>query len=259
MALPILHSTPDLRSISERVNVLIRDYNREDARVPVFALDTGSATAYEIAPVPGAYMYIEGQLFAFKAANANSGTAPTLNVNGLGDGTITYPDGSALAPGDIAANGFYFVQVASTTPTFHLQTRPAPPISNTGATTFLGANVALNNTSSYFNGPNTGSIGANGQTWLITATATFSDTAGAAFFEAAIHNGSSYVAATGMQSSATNFQAVVALSVVVTLSAATTFTLRGRDFNSTSGLLLTTGAAAAIANKATSITAVRLA
>jgi hypothetical protein len=90
--------------------------------VPLFALDTGSATAYAIAPIPGIEQYVVGQIFAFKAANANSGTAPTLNVNGLGAGTITYPDGSALVPGDIAANGFYFVQVASTTPTFHLMT-----------------------------------------------------------------------------------------------------------------------------------------
>jgi hypothetical protein len=124
MALPILPSTTDTRSITERANVLIKNYNREDTRVPIYALDTGTATAYEIAPVPGIEMYVVGQIFAFKAENANSGTAPTFAVNGLTAGTITYPDGSALLPGDIAANGFYFVQVASTTPTFHLMNSP---------------------------------------------------------------------------------------------------------------------------------------
>lgn len=122
MALPILPSTTDLRTVTERVNPLIKDYNREDLRVPIYALDTGSATAYAIAPIPGIKLYRVGDIFVFKALNANSGTAPTLNVNSIGAGTITYPDGSALVPGDIAANGFYFVQVTSTTPTFALMT-----------------------------------------------------------------------------------------------------------------------------------------
>jgi hypothetical protein len=124
MALPTLTTNADTRTITERVGVLIRDYNREDKRIPLYAQDTGSATAYAIAPIPGVEQYIAGQIFSFKAANANTGTAPTLAVNGLTAGTITYPDGSALLPGDIATNGFYFVQVASTTPTFHLMNSP---------------------------------------------------------------------------------------------------------------------------------------
>jgi hypothetical protein len=98
MPLPILPSTTDIRTITERVNVLIKDYNRTptasltsaDMFPPIFALDTGSATAYAIAPIPGIEQYVVGQPFIFKALNANSGTAPTLAVNGLTAGTISY-------------------------------------------------------------------------------------------------------------------------------------------------------------------------
>jgi hypothetical protein len=120
MPLPVLPPTADPRTNAERTNVLIRNYNREDTRIPIYAADTGSATAYAIAPIPGITFYTVGQIFTFAAAHANSGAAPTLAVNGLSPGTITYPDGSALVPGDIAANGLTMVQVASTTPTFHL-------------------------------------------------------------------------------------------------------------------------------------------
>ena len=122
MPLPAVSPGADARAFAERFGPLIREYNRTDKFAPLYAADTGSATAYAIAPVPGISKvgYVVGQLFTFKASNANTGTAPTLNVNGLGAGTITYPDGSALVPGDIAANGFYTVQVTATTPTFHL-------------------------------------------------------------------------------------------------------------------------------------------
>jgi hypothetical protein len=259
MALPILPSTTDIRTITERVNPLIKFYNREDTRVPLYALDTGSATAYVIAPIPGIEQYIVGQIFVFKAANANSGTTPTLAVNGLTAGTITYPNGGALTAGDIPANAFVEVVVASTTPTFHLLTRSVAAITNTGATTFLGADVALNNVANFFNGPNTGSIGASGQVWLIIGVAQLTDTAGIAALEAAIFDGTNYIANSVGQNFAASARVPVTICAVVTLSGATTFTLRAKDPTSVSGVLKTTDAASGVANKATSITAVRLA
>lgn len=268
MPLPILPSTTDLRTVTERVNPLIKYYNRTpiaaqtsaDTFPPIYALDTGSATAYALAPVPGIEQYVAGQPIIFKAANANSGTAPTLNVNSLGAGTITYPDGSALVAGDIPANGFVEVIVASTTPTFHLQTpRASVPINNSGSTTFLGADVALNNVANFFSGPNTGSIGASGQVWQITAVATLDDTAGAAAVELAIFDGSVYIANSVTTIPFASGRSMGAVTVVVTLSAATTFTLRAKDLNSASGFIRTTSNATGVANKATSITAVRLA
>ncbi len=88
----------------------------------LYAIDTGSATAYAIAPSPGIAAYVVGYSARFKAVNANSGTTPTLAVNGLAAGTITWPDGTALAAGDIPANAFVECICTSTTPTWHLQT-----------------------------------------------------------------------------------------------------------------------------------------
>lgn len=126
------------------------------------------------------------------------------------------------------------------------------------ATTFLGADVPLNNTANFFDGPNTGSIGAAGEKWLITANATMSDTAGAAVFGLAIHDGTNYIVGNNGSIHAANFPVNVSVSIVVTLAAATAFALRARDASSTSGVLQTTSTGGAIANKATSITAVRL-
>lgn len=265
MSLPALqNSGADSRVVAERLNRLIREFNRTDLSVPVYAADTGSATAYAIAPAPGIAAYAIGQIFVFKAANANSGTAPTLNVNSKGAGTIYLPTGGALVAGDIPANGMAMVVVASTTPTFHLLNPvlspvPAtPPATNTGATTFLGSDVALNNTATFFSGPNTGSIGANGQVWLILAVAAVRDTAGAAGIVAQIHDGTNPIVADTITTGGTSYEGVISLHIAVTLTGATTFTLKACDITSTNGQLLTTSASAGVSNKSTYITAVRL-
>jgi hypothetical protein len=187
MSLPALPSTTDIRSITERVNAIIKQiYNKV---IPVGA-----------------------------------------------DNYVLTSDGTTLA----------------------WEALPTIPIANTGATTFLGADVALNNTANFFNGPNTGSIGANGQTWLILATGTVRDTAGSAVCAARIHDGTNGLAGYALVTGAINFEVSFNLQLVVALTAATTFTLQARDSSSTSGQLLTTGSLSP-ANRATSITAVRLA
>lgn len=68
-----------------------------------YKADTGSANAYVITPAPAITAYTAGQVFSFKATNANT-TTSTLNVNGLGVKTIKKGAGSTdLASGDIAA------------------------------------------------------------------------------------------------------------------------------------------------------------
>jgi hypothetical protein len=121
------------------------DYARADqviGSVLDYAADTGSATAYAIAPSPGISAYVVGQRFAFKATNANSGADPTLAVNGLTAGIIYNPDGTSLAAADIAASMQCVVQVASVTtgtPTFHLQTPTAGVVRKAGTQTITGA------------------------------------------------------------------------------------------------------------------------
>lgn len=62
--------------------------------------DTGSATAYSIAPAPVLTAYVTGQRFTFYPANANTGAA-TLNVNSLGVKAIQY-GGLTMQPGYMA-------------------------------------------------------------------------------------------------------------------------------------------------------------
>lgn len=70
-----------------------------------YVADTGSSTAYAIAPTPAITAYVTGQEFRFKAANANTTATPTLAVSGLASPkTIVNPDGTALAIGAIAIN-----------------------------------------------------------------------------------------------------------------------------------------------------------
>lgn len=87
-----------------------------------YAVDTGTADVYAIAPSPGITAYAVGQRFTFKVINANTTTTPTLNVNSVGAGVIKWPNGDALQAGDLPANSLVEVVVSATTPVFHLQT-----------------------------------------------------------------------------------------------------------------------------------------
>lgn len=125
-------------------------------------------------------------------------------------------------------------------------------VGSTSATTFLVGNVTLNNTATWFSGPNTGSIGANGQKWLIIAHAQLTNSAGVASLGIRIYNGSASIAESYTRNETATGYVDCSCFIVVTLSAATTFTLQARDFGSTSGSLLSDG------SNTTSITAIRL-
>ena len=129
MMLPALNPNADIRAITERLNRIIREFNRgeQDQFAPISATDTGAADVYVIAPVPGIKQYLVNQRFVFKVANANLTTTPTLAVNGLAAGTIKLANGTALAAGDLPSGGLVEVVVASTSPlVFHLQTPTKP-------------------------------------------------------------------------------------------------------------------------------------
>ena len=81
--------------------------NPAQGNEPRYALDTGAADAYAIAPLPTIVSYKTGQKFLFKVVNANVTTTPTLNVTALGTKTIKKgPAGDALLAGDMPA-GLY--------------------------------------------------------------------------------------------------------------------------------------------------------
>ena len=72
-----------------------------------YAADTGSADTYVMAPSPVVASYAAGQMYAFLAANANTGTS-TLNVSALGAKALQKYDTTGalveLTSGDILAS-----------------------------------------------------------------------------------------------------------------------------------------------------------
>jgi len=72
----------------------------------------GAANAYTIASPSGHTLssYATGMLFLLVPNSTNTTTTPTLNVDGLGAGTIYRSDGSAVAIGDIVSGGSYLLR-----------------------------------------------------------------------------------------------------------------------------------------------------
>ena len=101
-----------------------------------YAAGSGTDTI-AIAPTPGITAYAVGQTFSFKAAATNTG-AVTLNVSTVGAGPVRWPDGTALAAGDIVTGGIAEVEVADitspTAPVFHLLNSSKPTFFRTGGT-----------------------------------------------------------------------------------------------------------------------------
>jgi hypothetical protein len=101
----------------------------------------------------------------------------------------------------------------------------------------LSSPVAITVANAYVAGPNTGSIGANGEKWLITANCYFDTTTGAPdFMVGQIWNGSASVqTATVSCNGGQNVNCTI--TALVTLTAATTFTLRGTNASAGRGNL----------------------
>ncbi len=74
-----------------------------------YGVTGGAAQVQTLALSPALTALVAGQTVTFKAGFANTGAAPTLNVNGLGAKSIIKRQATALVAGDIALNGFYMV------------------------------------------------------------------------------------------------------------------------------------------------------
>lgn len=88
---------------------------------------------------PAITAYAVGQTFTLKKnANPNT-TAVTLDLNGIGAGTVVWPDGSALVSGNLPANCMFVVAVQDistpTAPVFHLLSISTAPLSASTLTT----------------------------------------------------------------------------------------------------------------------------
>ena len=99
----------------------------------------------------------------------------------------------------------------------------------------LGADVALNNTANYFDGPSV-ATGAAG-TWDVSATITLQDTAGAATFHVKLWDGTTVIASCTLQSVGINSTLCAALSGVIAAPAGN-LRMSAKDVTSVSGKIL---------------------
>ena len=96
----------------------------------------------------------------------------------------------------------------------------------------LGADVALNNTANYFDGPSIAQ-GTTG-TWFVSGTVTMADTAGAGQFYAKLWDGTTVIASGSMASLNSSNAAVIALSGYIVTPAAN-LKISCRQPNATTG------------------------
>ena len=166
-----------------------------------------------------------GQVFTFIPAQQNTGSA-TLNPDGLGSGVIK-SNGQQLVGGELGS-GAAMVRVASAgaMPVLDLLN----PANGQFITNSLGADVALNNTSNYFDGPSVAQ-GTSG-TWFASGTVTVLD-ASLAAFEVKLWDGTTVIAS-ALISQAAGLNGAVSLSGFIT-SPAGNIRISVKDQTTTAG------------------------
>lgn len=115
-----------------------------------YKVDTGAANAYAIAPAPAITAYVTGQVFSFKAVNANT-TASTFAVSGLTTKAIVNSKGGALVANDILASMIVTVEYDGTSMVMQNPVANAPttaPAINFGGTGSDGALTVSSGTTS---------------------------------------------------------------------------------------------------------------
>lgn len=174
--------------------------------------DSGAVNAYvaTLAPAPSSQASLLGVQIIFKNTAANTG-ASTLNVNGLGVQAIVDRRGVALSAGMLPANAVSIFMWDGSN--YILQNPSVASSSNS-----LGADVLLNNTGNYFDGPsiNVGTVG----TFLLVGTVTVIDTSGTAAIDAKLWDGTTVVASARGVVPAANQATSISLSAIITNPAA---------------------------------------
>ena len=211
----------------------------------------GTSDAITATYSPAITSLTDGQLCCVRAGAANTTTTPTFAPNGLTARTITKEGAGALVIGDIkGVNHELLLRYQSSGPRWELL-NPAKnfsPITNS-----LGADVTLNNTGTYFDGPSIAQGTAG--TWFVSGTVTVTSTSGAAAFQAKLWDGTTLIATTSSDTRATSANRSISLSGYI-VSPAGNLRISVQDSSDTTGKILynTSGL-----SKDSTITAIRIA
>jgi hypothetical protein len=195
-----------------------------------YLTDTGGANAYAASlPASTTGALTAGLRIQFKASASNTG-ASTFNWNAGGALNILRSNGSALSAGDIVSGAIADIQYDGTQ--WRLMNQTAATLTLT--TSALGADVSLNNTANYFDGP-TIAQGTSG-TWFVSGSVVLEDTAGAARFFAKLWDGTTVIASGYVTIATASQPATISLSGNITTPAGN-LRISARDTTSTSGFI----------------------
>lgn len=175
---------------------------------------------------PTVTAYAANQVFRFIPAATNTG-ATTINIDGLGAKNI-YWDGAALFGGELKIN--VPAQIFYDGTQFNLMALGGP----VSIAASLGADVALNNTANYFDGPSVaqGTVG----TWYVSGTVTVRDPTSAAGMRVKLWDGTTVISSAYATTGGANYATTVALSGYIT-SPAGNLRISVRDENNTTGTI----------------------
>lgn len=182
---------------------------------------TGTITINDFATAPqaGAWMKVifDDALTLTQSAN--------LNLNAGGSNITTAAGDMALVYADTTTQMDVFLIRKS---------GQANAVSLSTVTNSLGADVALNNTTSYFNGPSVaqGTVG----TWFFSGTVTVEDTGAAAIFDVKLTDGATVIASASKLLSSANNPTCIAVSGTLT-NPAGNVTIQVKDRTNTTGQL----------------------
>lgn len=184
-------------------------------------------------------------------------TSPTLVTPNLGTPSAAVLTNATNVPvnqgiGNLSVNRLNSGTSASATTFWRGDATWTVPVLSS-ITASLGADVALSNTGTYFDGP-TVAQGSTG-TWFVSGTVTLSDTAGAANYSAKLYDGTTVIASSGAFNSATVNQGSISLSGIIT-SPAGNLRIAVKDFTATTGKILFNATGN---SKDSTITAIRIA
>lgn len=156
----------------------------------------------------------------------NPGTFQEIRVP-TGALSNSVPNNVALASNGAGGFGFRTLTTADV---------PASSNSLFSATTALGADVAINNTANYFDGPSQSVVAGVG-TYYVSATVSFKNTAAAANLWGKIWDGTSLINSGNLTTGAANFVGSMTLTGVIT-NPAGNIRFSGKDAGSTASAFI---------------------